>query len=57
MAYQIDTNICVGCGSCAEGCPVSAIEPNDDKYAINTDVCISCGSCKSVCPVDAISQE
>jgi ferredoxin len=57
MAYQIDTTVCVGCGACAGSCPVSAIEPKDDKYAINPDVCVSCGACESTCPVSAISQK
>jgi ferredoxin len=57
MAYQIDKNVCVGCGACASNCPVSAIEQKDDKYEINADVCVSCGACESNCPVSAISQK
>lgn len=56
MTYQIDKNICVGCGACTSNCPVSAIEQKDDKYEINADVCVSCGACESTCPVSAISQ-
>jgi formate hydrogenlyase subunit 6/NADH:ubiquinone oxidoreductase subunit I len=57
MVYQIDKNICVGCGACACNCPVSAIEQKDDKYEINASVCVSCGACESTCPVSAISQK
>ncbi|MDR3195935.1 MAG: 4Fe-4S binding protein [Endomicrobium sp.] len=57
MAYQIDKNICVGCGACEGDCPVLAIERKDDKYEINADVCVSCGACESTCPVSAISQK
>ncbi|MDR3306373.1 MAG: 4Fe-4S binding protein [Endomicrobium sp.] len=57
MAYQIDKNICVGCGACANHCCVSAIEHKDDRYEINADVCVSCGACESACPVSAISQK
>ncbi|MDR1522568.1 MAG: 4Fe-4S binding protein [Endomicrobium sp.] len=56
MAYKIDANVCVGCGACAGNCPVSAIEPKNDKYEIDPNVCISCRACKSTCPVNAISQ-
>lgn len=57
MAYQIDANMCVGCGACVSTCPVSAIEPKDSKYTIKSDICISCGACVGSCPVTAISEE
>ncbi|MDR1418313.1 MAG: 4Fe-4S binding protein [Endomicrobium sp.] len=57
MAYQIDENVCIGCGSCVGICPVFAIESKDNKYAINSDVCVSCGACEPTCPVNAISQK
>ncbi|MDR2067022.1 MAG: 4Fe-4S binding protein [Endomicrobium sp.] len=57
MAYQINASVCVGCGACAGNCPVSAIEPRDNKYVINSDVCVSCGACESTCPINAISQQ
>ncbi|MDR2251271.1 MAG: 4Fe-4S binding protein [Endomicrobium sp.] len=57
MAYQIDKNICVGCGACAGNCPVSAIEQKGDKYEINVSICVSCRACESTCPVSAISQK
>ena len=52
MAYVI-TDACIGCGACAEDCPVSAISEKDGKYEINKDDCIDCGSCAAACPVEA----
>ena len=42
MAYRIDENTCISCGSC-------------EAYEIDEDACIDCGSCAAVCPVEAIS--
>ena len=57
MAYIIEKDTCIGCGTCEGECPVSAISAGDGKYVINADECISCGSCASVCPQEAISEE
>jgi ferredoxin len=52
VVYVI-TDECVGCGICAEYCPISAIEEGDRQYAI-TGACIQCGACVKICPVQAI---
>ena len=52
MAYVI-TDACIGCGACAEDCPVNAISEKDGKYEINKDECIDCGACAASCPVEA----
>lgn len=57
MAYVIDENTCISCGTCGGECPVDAISAGDDAYVIDADTCIDCGTCASVCPVDAIDPE
>ncbi|MCQ2564317.1 MAG: 4Fe-4S binding protein [Clostridia bacterium] len=54
---MVDTNACIGCGSCAAICPVGAIKLVDGKAKINAKKCIKCGSCASFCPVGAIEIE
>lgn len=49
------SDACISCGSCADGCPMSAISQGDSQYVIS-DACIDCGSCADTCPVGAISQ-
>ena len=53
MAYKIDLDACIACGTCVDECPTSAISEKDGKYVINEDECISCGACAGACPVEA----
>ncbi len=55
MKYQIGDE-CVGCGTCVDECPLSAIAEKEDKYEILPDKCDGCAKCVEVCPVEAIAQ-
>ncbi len=56
MAYKIGDE-CIGCGACADECPVEAIKIKDGKAVIDEELCAECGSCADVCPVDAPKAE
>lgn len=43
---------CVGCGACADGCPVGAIDAADPRLT-DADGCIGCMRCVKICPVQA----
>lgn len=53
---RIHTETCVGCGKCAESCPMQIITIESKKAGIrNKKACISCFCCQEMCPVRAIS--
>ncbi|MGM9521265.1 MAG: 4Fe-4S binding protein [Oscillospiraceae bacterium] len=51
-APKIDTEKCINCGTCADRCPVRAIDLHDVTRT-DADKCISCMRCIAVCPVGA----
>ncbi|MCC8024131.1 MAG: DUF362 domain-containing protein [Clostridium sp.] len=51
----VDTEACVGCGSCRKVCAHSAITVADRKASIDPAKCAGCGRCIGVCPVDAVA--
>ena len=52
----VNKDVCVGCGTCVDICPVGAISMVDGKAQIDKNVCISCGACMGACPVNAITE-
>ena len=63
MNYEIDKEICIGCGKCAKNCPAEAISKTDyiapghklPSMVIDSTKCIKCGACISGCKFNAIS--
>lgn len=45
---------CLGFGSCAKVCPVSAIRIIDKKAVVDESLCIACGRCIKICPHELI---
>lgn len=54
--FWVNVEKCVGCGDCAEECPVDVITIENEKAHINNEDCIECGTCESVCPENAIQE-
>ena len=52
----VQKDVCVGCQTCVDTCPVGAISMVDGIAQIDKDVCVNCGSCIGVCPVSAITE-
>ncbi len=53
--YQIDVDLCTGCGVCRKKCPVQAITGERKKpHTIDWKTCTGCGTCFDVCPFSAV---
>ncbi|MEM3453510.1 MAG: 4Fe-4S binding protein, partial [Candidatus Hadarchaeum sp.] len=45
----VNSDYCIGCGSCVATCPVQALDRVNEKPALK-GVCINCGICYGTCP-------
>lgn len=52
---SINTDKCIGCGSCAEDCFPKHIDVIDGKARENGNACMECGHCIAVCPMNAVT--
>ena len=46
--------VCVGCGTCIDTCPNTALSLQEGKAVVDPDLCVMCGYCSPHCPVMAI---
>ncbi|MCE5274607.1 MAG: 4Fe-4S binding protein [Deltaproteobacteria bacterium] len=52
----VDEEVCIGCGTCEERCPMDAIAVGDDENAhVDPACCIGCGICVPTCPATAVA--
>lgn len=58
LEFQVDEELCIGCGECAKDCPFQLIEMKGDIPAIseqNEQNCVQCQHCFAVCSTGALS--
>lgn len=54
---KVDPKQCVGCGKCAETCPMHTIQMKEKVAVIRRGDCIRCFCCQEFCPKGAITVE
>ena len=53
---RVDEELCIGCSTCEERCPVEAIKLNDEEIAqLDEDRCLGCGVCVPTCSGEALT--
>jgi ferredoxin len=52
---ETELDECIGCGACADICPVDAVKMVEDKPEVDPDWCIGCGVCAVACPTGVVS--
>jgi Na+-translocating ferredoxin:NAD+ oxidoreductase subunit B len=53
----IDSDLCIGCGTCIKRCQVDAILDRDGVSVVQVENCIGCGLCVTGCPEGAARLE
>ena len=51
---EVDEEICTGCGTCINACPMETIELKNSVAVVQEEKCIGCGVCTHQCPEEAM---
>lgn len=51
----LDTELCVGCGTCQDRCQMEALTMADAHAVLRAERCIGCGLCVTTCPSGALT--
>ena len=54
ITANLNSQICMQCGLCAEECVFEAIKKIDEIYTVVDIACQSCGKCAAICPTNAV---
>lgn len=52
---EADPQLCTGCGTCVDQCPMSALSMSGSLPVVDRETCITCFCCQEMCPEKAMS--
>jgi ferredoxin len=52
---RADPELCTGCETCVEQCPVSALSMEGGLPVVDGEACITCFCCQEICPEKAVT--
>lgn len=52
---KANPDLCTGCATCLEQCPVSALSMVNDLPVVDPEACITCFCCQEICPEKAMA--
>jgi electron transport complex protein RnfB len=52
---QVDSDACIGCGTCVERCQMEAVTIEEEKAVVQLERCIGCGLCVTTCGEGAMN--
>lgn len=52
---KADPDLCTGCGTCVDQCPVGALSMPEELPQVDADLCITCFCCQEICPEKAMA--
>ena len=55
VSPKVKRKTCIGCRTCADHCPATAIDIKEKKAIIDAERCIGCGECIIRCPTGSVN--
>ena len=55
LTPTVAPDLCTGCGTCIDQCPVSALSMEEEFPQVDKEICITCFCCQESCPEKAIT--
>ncbi len=55
VTTEIDSERCIGCGSCVDVCPSDTLALHDERAVVVGNESLNCGHCQAVCPANAVT--
>lgn len=55
MRPELDSDLCIECGACADACREGALSLGEGGLTLHPEDCVACGACIRACPTGALT--